>query len=98
MRSVTFARASISARSVTMVIQPPSSMPRSAAISGSSSANISGCSSASQGRLRLIAPAVWCSVSRKVVATSGKRGSPVGCSGFSGRSQRMATGLAPTPG
>ena len=70
-RSVTRARASISARSVSITIQPPSSIPRSAASSGSISANISGCSSASHGRLRLIAPAVWCSVSRNVVATNG---------------------------
>jgi len=71
MRCVTFARASMIPRSVSMHIQPPSSMPRSAASSGSSSANISGCSSASHGRFRLIGPAVWCSVSRNVEATIG---------------------------
>jgi hypothetical protein len=61
----------MAAREVTIVIQSPSSMLRSLASSGSSSQNISGWSSASQGRLRLMAPAVWCSVSRKVVATIG---------------------------
>ena len=70
-RRVTFARASISPRSVSTVSQPPSSIPRSAASSGSSSTNISGCSSASHGRLRLIGPEVWCSVSRKVEAMTG---------------------------
>ena len=70
-RRVTFARTSTSARAVEMTIQPPSSMPRSAASSGSISANIAGWSSSSHGTLRLIAPAVWCSVRRKEVATHG---------------------------
>ncbi len=87
MRSVTFARASISARGVEIVIQPPSSMPRSRASTGSISANISGCSSSSHGRLRLMPPAVWCSVSRNVVATSGHSGV--------GSSARRVVGRAP---
>ena len=98
MRSVTLARASISARSVTIVIQPPSSMPRSAASSGSSSANISGWSSESQGSVRLIPPAVCCSVSRKVVATIGKRGSPLAWQGLSGRCHRSTDGFESTSG
>jgi hypothetical protein len=44
--------------SVTIVIQPPSSIPRSAASCGSSSQNISGCSSTSYGTVWLIPPAV----------------------------------------
>ena len=95
---MTFARASISARAVTIVIQPPSSIPRSAASCGSISANISGCSSTSQGNVRLIPPAVWCSVNRKVVATTGYRGSPAAWYGFSGRRQRIAAGLPSTFG
>ena len=70
-RRVTFARASISPRSVAITIQPPSSMPRSAASTGSISAKSSGCSSASHGRLRLIGPVVWCSVSRNVDTITG---------------------------
>jgi hypothetical protein len=54
-----------------MTIQPPSSMPSFSASTGSISANISGCSSDSHGRLRLIGPAVWCSVSRNVDPTCG---------------------------
>ena len=64
MRSVTTARTAISARGLLTVIQPPSSMPRSRASSGSISANIAGCSSSSQGSQRDMAPAVWCSVRR----------------------------------
>ena len=45
-RSVTSTRASIAARAVTIVAQPPCSRPRSAASSGLTSQNISGCSSA----------------------------------------------------
>ena len=71
MRPVTSARASISARGETIVIQSPSSTPRSRASTGSISANISGCSSASHGTVRLIPPVVWCSVSRNVVAMIG---------------------------
>jgi hypothetical protein len=71
MRSVTRARASISARGELTVTQSPSSIPSRAASTGSSSANISGCSSDSHGSQRDIPPAVWCSVSRKVVATCG---------------------------
>ena len=93
-RSVTFARASMSARGEEIVIQPPSSIPCSAASTGSISANISGCSSLSHGSQRDMPPAVWCSVSRKVVATCGH--SDVGSSavGLSGRSQRSAAGFA----
>ena len=71
MRWVTRARATISARGEEIVIQPPSSIPSRAASTGSISANISGCSSESHGSQRDIPPAVWCSVSRKVVATCG---------------------------
>ena len=49
------------------------SSPRSAASSGETSQNISGCSSASHGSQRDMPPAVWCSVSRKVVSTYGNR-------------------------
>ncbi len=98
MRSVTAARASISPRSVMTTIHSPSSMPFSAASTGSISANMSGWSSASHGRLRDIAPTVWCSVRRKVVSTQGYLGSSDGFIGLSSRSQRIATGFAPTPG
>ena len=47
-RRVTIARASIAPRGERTVSQPPCSMPRSAASSGLSSTNISGCSSLSQ--------------------------------------------------
>ena len=92
-RSVTTARAAISARGLLTVIQPPSSMPRSRASSGSISANIAGCSSSSHGTHRDIPPAVWCSVNRKVVATHGKRWSPMGAFGFSGRSHCSIAGF-----
>ena len=65
------AREAISARGETIVIQPPSSIPRSAASWGESSQNGAGCSSSSHGRRRDMPPAVWCSVSRNVVATIG---------------------------
>ena len=55
-RRVTMARASIRPRAVSTVIQPPCTMPRSAASSGLSSTNISGCSSLSQLLNRLIGP------------------------------------------
>ena len=73
-------------------------MPALAASTGSISANISGWSSASHARLRLIGPAVWCSVSRNVEATCGQRGSSGSTSGFSGRTQVMPSGLEPTLG
>ena len=63
-RSVTSTRASIAVRAVTMVAQPPFSRPRSRASRGETSQNGSGCSSARYGSVRLIPPAVWCSVSR----------------------------------
>ena len=63
-RSVTSTRASIAAREVMIVAQPPFSRPRSAASVGETSQNISGCSSERNGNVRLIPPAVWCSVSR----------------------------------
>jgi len=63
-RRVTSTRASIAARAVMIVAQPPFSSPRSAASDGETSQNSSGCSSASRDRFRLIEPAVWCSVSR----------------------------------
>ena len=89
------ARASISARSVSITIQPPSSIPRSAASTGSISANISGCSSASHGRLRLIA-------ARGVVLgePEGRRDERVArvaasaLTGLSGRSQRQRRRVA----
>lgn len=68
-RSVTSTRASIAARGETIVAQPPLTRPRSAASSGETSQNISGCSSARYDDQRLIPPAVWCSVSRYVVNT-----------------------------
>ena len=55
-RRVTIARASIRLRAVRTVTQPPCTMPRSAASSGLSSTNISGCSSLSQLLNRLIGP------------------------------------------
>ena len=45
-RSVTSTRASIAVRAVTIVAQPPLTSPRSAASSGDTSQNISGCNSA----------------------------------------------------
>jgi hypothetical protein len=63
-RSVTSTRASISPRKVVIVAQPPLVSPRSAASSGETSQNISGCSSESQVSQRDMAPAVWCSVRR----------------------------------
>jgi hypothetical protein len=97
-RSVTFARASISPRSVMITSQPPSSMPRDAASTGSISANISGWSSDSHGSVRLIPPTVWCSVSRNVVSTHGQRSLSDAFFGLSSRAQLTATGLAPMPG
>ncbi len=75
-RSVTSTRASIAARAVTSVAQPPCSSPRSAASAGPTSQNISGCSSARYGRVRDMPPAVWCSVRRWVVMTYGNTSAP----------------------
>src|SRR3954453_23633326 len=72
-RSVTCTRASIAAREVTIVAQPRCSRPRSSASSGLTSQNSSGWSSDRYGTVRLIPPAVWCSVSRYVVMAKGKR-------------------------
>ena len=55
-RRVTIARASIRPRADSTVNQPPCTMPRSAANSGLSSTNISGCNSLSQLLKRLIGP------------------------------------------
>ena len=55
-RRVTIARAAMRPRADSTVTQPPCSMPRSAASSGLSSTNISGCSSLSQLLKRLIGP------------------------------------------
>ena len=63
-RSVTRTRASMAERGEISVAQPYGSSPRSAASSGDTSQNISGCSSDRYGSHRLIPPAVWCSVSR----------------------------------
>ncbi len=63
-RSVTMTRASIAPRAVTIVAHPRCSSPRSAASSGDTSQNISGCSSERYGNHRLMPPAVWCSVRR----------------------------------
>lgn len=71
-RSVTSTLASMAARAVTRWAQPRFVSPTSAANSGDTSTNISGCSSASGRTMRLIAPAVWCSVSRLTVNTYGK--------------------------
>ena len=68
-RSVTSTRTSIAARGETIVAQPYGSSPHSAASSGETSQNISGCSSERYGSHRLMPPAVWCSVSRYVVNT-----------------------------
>ena len=58
MRRVTRTRASISPRAVRMVAQPPFVNLRSAASSGDTSQNISGCNSDSQEIQRLMPPAV----------------------------------------
>ena len=63
-------------RGVTTVAQPPWTRPRSPASSGLTSQNISGCSSQRWGSVRLIPPAVWCSVRRYVVQTYGKTSDP----------------------
>src|SRR5699024_8634506 len=63
-RGVTSTRASTAVRAVTMVAHPPLTRPRSRASSGLTSQKNSGCSSDRYGSVRLIAPAVWCSVSR----------------------------------
>src|SRR5205085_2542459 len=85
-RSVTRTRASIAARAVAIVAQPPCSRPRSRASSGCTSTNIAGWSSERYGEKRDIPPAVWCSVSRYVVATYGYSSEPGGLYGSSGRS------------
>ncbi len=64
MRSVTRALQWILPRLVEMVTQSVLFTPFSAASSGLISQNSSGWSSESQGIQRLIAPLVWCSVSR----------------------------------
>ena len=53
---VTMARTSMRPRAVLTVTQPPWTIPRSAASSGLSSTNISGCNSLSQELNRLIGP------------------------------------------
>ena len=68
---MTITRPSTADLEVTTWHQPMCSRPRSAASSGETSTNISGCSSERYSRLRLIAPAVWCSVSRLTVKTNG---------------------------
>jgi len=70
-------------------------MPFSAASALPISMNNSGCSSASQGSQRLIAPARYISVSRYVVMTCGYFGSPTLASGFQGlpADQTLCTGL-----
>ena len=55
---MTSTRASIAARAVMIVAQPPFSSPRSAASPGETSQNSSGCSSASRDSVRLMPPAV----------------------------------------
>ena len=71
--------------------------PRSAASSGETSTNISGCSSERYSRLRLIPPAVWCSVSRLIVKTNGKTSlcssGGLGLIRFSLRSYSLRVGL-----
>ncbi len=47
-------------------------IPSEAASAGDTSTNSPGCSSARYGRVRLIPPAVWCSVSRLTVKMYGK--------------------------
>ena len=70
-RFVTSTRVSIAARAVTIVAQPVCSSPRSAASSGPTSMNSSGCSSDRCAMVRDMPPAVWCSVSRWVVIAKG---------------------------
>src|SRR5436305_14709041 len=86
---VTSTRASMTARAVTTCAQPRLLRPRSAASAGETSMNISGCSSDRYGSVRLIPPAVWCSVSRLVVNTYGNTVLPSGWIGFSGRSYTL---------
>ena len=57
------------ARGVEMVAKSPCFNPASSASSGETSVNNSGCSSASRPRVRVIPPAVWCSVNLYVVST-----------------------------
>src|SRR5919201_4892070 len=93
-RSVTSARHSISARAVVIVTQLPFLIPFSAASSREISQNISGCSSESQESQRDMPPAVWCSVSRYVVSTYGKRGSSYArWYGLSARRHSLRAGL-----
>ena len=97
-RSVTITCASIAARPVTMCAQPMCSSPRSAASSGDTSTNISGCSSDRYASCRLMPPAVWCSVSRLVLNTNGNtsecRSGGLGLSRLSERSYILRVGLA----
>src|SRR5258708_17782258 len=93
MGSVPVAGASQLAREVVIVTQSRVTRRFSAASSGLLSANSWGCSSASHVFQRDIAPEVWCSVSRYVVMTYGKRGFSVPLVGLSGRSKVTMQGL-----
>src|SRR5215208_8215092 len=92
MRSETRALQWILPRLVEMVTQSVLTIPFSSASSGLISQNSSGWSSESQGIQRLIAPEVWCSVSRYVVTTYGNLGSSGGLYGLSGLSRSLTAG------
>src|SRR4028119_651204 len=92
MRSVTSARQWTLPRLVDTVTKSAFLTPTSEARVGLISQNSSGWSSESQGSQRLIAPLVWCSVSRYVVTTCGNLGSIGLLYGLSGRSKSLAGG------